>query len=179
MSSRPWSELDRPRRRRAVVNTVVAMALTWVLLVGIYYLIPFTDRTSGGPLVRLVLGGAAFVGVLVWQVRNILDAEVPGLRAVRALGALVPLFLLAFAAIYLSMSEASTATFSEPLGHTGALYLAVTVFSTVGFGDITPDSDTARLVVSAQMILDLVLIGALVRLLTTAAKVSRGGADAP
>ncbi len=179
MSSRPWSELDRPRRRREVVNTVVAMTVTWVLLVGIYYLVPFTDRTSGGPLVRLVLGVAAFVGVLVWQVRNILDAEVPGLRAVRALGAVVPLFLLVFAAIYLSLSEGSTATFSEPLDHTGALYLAVTVFSTVGFGDITPDSDTARLIVSAQMLLDLVVIGAVVRLLTTAANVSRGGGDAP
>lgn len=59
---------------------------------------------------------------------------------------------------------------SEPLNHTGALYLAVTVSSTVGFGDVTPDDDLARIATSAQMLLDLVVIGAVVRLLTTAAE---------
>ena len=62
---------------------------------------------------------------------------------------------------------------SEPLNHTGALYLVITVFSTVGFGDITPKGDLARIVTSIQMLLDLVVIGAVVRLLTTAAKSGR------
>jgi voltage-gated potassium channel len=33
----------------------------------------------------------------------------------------------------------------------------VTVFATVGFGDITATSQPARLIVTAQMILDLIL----------------------
>ena len=77
---------------------------------------------------------------------------------------------MVFAVVYLSLSLGSTAHFSEPLDHTGALYLVVTVFSTVGFGDITPESDLARILVSIQMLLDLVVIGLVVRLLTTAAK---------
>ena len=52
--------------------------------------------------------------------------------------------------------------------------MVVTVFSTVGFGDITPKGDLARILVSIQMLLDLVVIGAVVRLLTNAAK---GGRD--
>ena len=60
--------------------------------------------------------------------------------------------------------------FSEPLDHTGALYLVITVFSTVGFGDITPESNGARIVISIQMLLDLIVIGAVVRLLVSAAK---------
>jgi voltage-gated potassium channel len=173
MSSRPWKELDRRRRRREVITTLIAMAVTWVLLVGIYYLVPFTDRTSGESLVRLVLGIVAFAAVLAWQLRRVVDADIPGLRAVRALGAIIPVFLLVFAAVYLSLSQASTTHFSEPLDHSGALYLTITIFSTVGFGDITPEGDVARLVVSAQMLLDLVVIGAVVRLLTTAANVAR------
>jgi hypothetical protein len=47
--------------------------------------------------------------------------------------------LITFAAVYLSLSESSDTHFSEPLNHTGALYLVITVFSTVGFGDITPE----------------------------------------
>ena len=179
MSSRPWKELDRPQRRREVIATVIAMAITWVLLVGIYYLAPLTDRTSAEWLVRLVLGIVAFAAVLAWQLRMVLDAEVPGLRAVRALGAIIPVFLLVYAAVYLSLSQASTTHFSEPLDHSGALYLTITIFSTVGFGDITPEGDVARLVVSTQMLLDLVVIGVVVRLLTRAATVSRDGTDAP
>ena len=42
--------------------------------------------------------------------------------------------------MYLSLSHASPAAFSERLDHTGAMYLSMTIFSTVGFGDITPVS---------------------------------------
>ena len=77
---------------------------------------------------------------------------------------------MVFAIVYLSLSQSSATHFSEPLDHTGALYLVITVFSTVGFGDITPESDGARIVVSIQMLLDLVVLGAVVRLLVNVAK---------
>ena len=170
---RSWTELSRRQRRREVTRTVIAVALAWALLFGIYYVIPFTDLTSGESLVALVLGIAAFTVVLAWQLRRVMHADLPVLRAIQALGGTIPLFLVTFAAIYLSLSQASTTHFSEPLNHTGALYLAITVFSTVGFGDITPEGDLARIVVSIQMVLDLVVIGAVVRLLTTAAKTGR------
>jgi hypothetical protein len=38
----------------------------------------------------------------------------------------------------------------------------------VGFGDITPRTDTARLVVAAQMLLDLAIIGVVVRVIVNA-----------
>ncbi len=105
-----------------------------------------------------------------------LAADLPELRAIEVLAIVVPLFLFLFASLYLTMSHSSAAAFSEPLDHTGALYFAITIFSTVGFGDITPKTDLARIVVSAQMLLDLVLLGTLVRLLVTAARsgLSRG-----
>ena len=58
------------------------------------------------------------------------------------------------------MSTLGTGNFSqEDLSRTDALYFTVTVFSTVGFGDISPTSESARLVVSGQMILDLFILG--------------------
>ena len=179
MSPRRWADLDHHQRRRAVIATLIEVTLTWALLLGIYYLIPYTDRTSAGSLVRLMLGIAAFVVFLAWHLRRITRADFPGLRAVQALGVTIPLFLVIFAVLYLSLSQASTTHFSEPLNHTGALYLTVTVFSTVGFGDITPKGDLARIVVSIQMILDLVVIGAVVRLITTAAKTGLSGSPSP
>ena len=40
-----------------------------------------------------------------------------------------------------------------------ALYFTVTVFATVGFGDIVATTQLARLVVTVQMILDLGVLG--------------------
>ena len=178
-SAARWTELDRSRRRRVVVRTIVEVVLTWALLFGIYYLIPFTDRSSAESVVRFALGTVVFVVVFAWQLRRVARAEFPGLRAIRALGVAIPLFLVVFAVLYLSLSQASTTHFSEPLDHTGALYLVITVFSTVGFGDITAEGDLARISVSIQMLLDLVVIGAVVRLLTTAAKTGISGAASP
>jgi len=44
------------------------------------------------------------------------------------------------------------------------------VFSTVGFGDITANSEAARLVVTGQMIADLVIIGIAVKVIVGAVK---------
>ena len=97
-------------------------------------------------------------------------AELPELRAAEALGIVIALFLAAFSGVYLGMSNGNHAAFTQELDHTRALYFTISVFSTVGFGDITPRTDPGRLVVSAQMLLDLVIIGAVVRVILSAAK---------
>jgi hypothetical protein len=165
-----WTELDRRRRSREILSTAIAVVLAWILLFAAYYLVPFDDLTGRESFVRLVIGIAAFVVVLALQLHGVKRDDLPGLRAIQALGVTIPLFLVVFAIVYLSFSQSSTANFSEPLDHTGALYLVITVFSTVGFGDITPESNGARIVVSIQMLLDLVVIGAVVHLLVNAAK---------
>jgi voltage-gated potassium channel len=170
MSMHPLTELDRRQRRLEITASVISALLTCSLLLVIYYLIPFDDLTSGQSLLRLAVGVVVFTVVLVWQLRGVAHAAYPVLRAVHALAVTIPVFLVAFAAVYISLSQGSAAHFSEPLDHTGALYFAITIFSTVGFGDITPEDDLARIVVSIQMLLDLVVIGLVVRLLATAAK---------
>ena len=47
----------------------------------------------------------------------------------------------------------------ESMNHTNALYFTVTVFATVGFGDITAQTETAPLLVTGQMITDLIILG--------------------
>ena len=47
--------------------------------------------------------------------------------------------------------------FTQPLTRTDALYFTVTVFSTVGFGDISPKLEAARVVLIAQMLSHRVL----------------------
>ena len=59
----------------------------------------------------------------------------------------------------------SAGYFSQPLTRSSALCFTVTVFTTVGFGDITGQTETAQLVVTGQMVADLVVIGIAVKLI--------------
>ena len=96
----------------------------------------------------------------------------PGLRAADALASTLPLYLVLFASTYFVMERVAAGSFTEPLTRTDALYFAVTVFSTVGFGDISAKSETARVVLIVQMLADLALLGAGIRVLLGA--VQRG-----
>jgi voltage-gated potassium channel len=132
-------------------------------VVVLYYLLPLdhrvTWRTAGW-----LIGGLVLVALLVGaQIRAILRARYPTLRAVEALGTSIPLFLVLFAALYEMLAATDPASFSQHLTRTDTLYFVVTVFSTVGFGDITAVSETARVLVTVQMICDLVLIGLVIR----------------
>jgi voltage-gated potassium channel len=81
--------------------------------------------------------------------------------------------LLLFAAAYFLMSQSDAYTFTSELSRADALYFTVTVFSTVGFGDISAQTEPARLVVSVQMMLDPVILGVGVRVILGAVERSR------
>jgi hypothetical protein len=152
--------LGRAKRRRLIAVALLRSLAAAVVLVALYYLLPL-DRLTGVPLaVLLAIGLVVLLAVSAWQVRTIISAKYPAVRAIEALATTVPLFLLLFAAAaYFVMAKTSPASFSGHLTRTDAFYFTVTIFSTVGFGDITAVSESARLVVTAQMILDLLILG--------------------
>jgi len=153
-----YDELPAAARRRLLVRALVRPTLSTTGLVLTYYLLPMDGET--GPTAIAVFVALVFVvAVLTWQVRTIRTATYPRLRAIETTAISLPLFILVFAAAYFAMSSSSPASFSEGLDRTDALYFAVTVFATVGFGDITPVSQGARVLVTIQMIGDLLLVG--------------------
>jgi voltage-gated potassium channel len=172
------SELSKAQRRRALLRTSCLIVIAWFVLIGSFFVAPIGGTPSGlSEIARLGAGIALIAGVLAWQTRHIVRAELPELRAVEALAVFFPLFLVLFSTAYLSLSHQSPADFSQHLDHVRALYFTITVFSTVGFGDITPRTDPARLLVSLQMLLDLAIIGVVVRLIFGAAKVGLARQD--
>jgi voltage-gated potassium channel len=119
--------------------------------------------------VTLTLALLILTAVTVGQVKVISSATYPALRAIEALATTLPLFLLLFASAYVIMAGANPNNFStHSLTRTNALYFTVTVFSTVGFGDITAASESAPLVVTVQMLLDLLALGLVVRAFVSA-----------
>ncbi len=160
--------------RRLIIWAVVRSLLCAVVLVVVYYLLPLDRSWDSKAVIRLLIGMLVFAGVMVWAVRSIAGSRYPGLRAAETLALILPLFLLLFASTYFVMERASAASFTEPLTRTDALYFTVTVLSTVGFGDITAKSEAARVALIIQMLADLVLLGAGIRVLLGA--VQRGRA---
>jgi voltage-gated potassium channel len=173
--------------RRLVLRALLRASLTAAVLVVLYYALPMTGALTGSAAAVLAVGLLVFAVVISWQVRAIMGSAYPGLRAVEALAAAIPLFLLVFAAAYLMIAGADAAAFSEPLGKTDALYFTVTVFATVGFGDITPRTELARIVTMVQMLGDLLVLGLIVRVMVGAVKAgiqrrgaaTGGGGDRP
>jgi len=149
---------------------VLRSALSVSALLAAYFLIPSRNaeqRTSWWWLVLQLCAYAVIVGI---QVPAIVTAKYPILRAAETVAILVPLYILIFARIYLANSIEDPSGFTEPLDTVTALYFTVTVFSTVGFGDIVASTDSMRLLVTVQMILNLVVYGAVIRLVVSAAR---------
>lgn len=172
MTTDPHQELPAAKRRRLIYGAVLRGLLTAIVLVVLYYVLPdrsWNDRTALRILAELLV----FAGITTWQVRTITGSRYPGLKAAQALGLIVPLYLLVFASTYYVMEGVSAANFTQPLTKTDALYFTVTVFSSVGFGDITPRSEPARVVLIVQMLGDLAVLGAGVRILLEAVRRGR------
>jgi hypothetical protein len=151
------------RRRRISLGLARSAGLTAVL-VGVYYLAPLTQLAEVPLPLSLIVGLIALSAVASWQLKAVVRARHPGIRAVQALATTAPLFLLLFATSYFLMAQADAESFTaHPLTRTDTLYFTVTVFATVGFGDISPASQGARLLVIVQMILDLLVLGLGVR----------------
>jgi Ion channel len=185
MTDQHDQELPQAKRRRLIAGAVLRALLSTTVLVVLYYLLPLNQPRDAATAARLLAGLAVFAGVMVWQVRAVIGSRYPGMRAFEALGLIVPLYLLLFASTYFLMERASAASFTQPLTRTDALYFSVTVFSTVGFGDITAKSETARVVLIVQMLGDLALLGAGARVLLGAVRRGQqrgsgtGGPDGP
>jgi voltage-gated potassium channel Kch len=166
--------LDPARTRRLVgVGLLRSLVITSVLIGG-YYVLPL-DRLGDVSLgVILMVGLLLLATAMVFQVRATVGAAHPALRAVESLATSIPLFLVMFSATYFVMSEAAADNFNTPaLTRTDALYFSVTSFATVGFGDIVATSDTARILVTVQMVLDLIVLGLVFRVFLGAVQLAR------
>ena len=152
---------------------VIVALLVWYFVAPLNR--PWTPRMAVAVLAGLLVVGA----VLVWQIRAVLVSPTPRLRAASVLAVSLPLVVVLFAAAYVVMSHDRRDAFSEPLSRIDALYFAMTVFATVGFGDIAARSQPARLLVLVQMLADLIYVGLLARALFEAARLGAAKHPSP
>jgi voltage-gated potassium channel len=175
----PYAELSARERRRLVIGASLRTLATIAVVVALYFLMPMDRAVTAATVGELVIGGLVLLVISAWQIGEIMRSEHPGIRAVEALAFVVPVYVLLFATAYFLMAHAQPTTFGVHLTRTDAMYFSTTVFTTVGFGDIAAKSQAARVVVTFQMALDLVIIGIVVRGVLSAIKTGRERPAAP
>lgn len=151
-------------------RTVTVLGGTLLL----YALVPIGEGAASTLIA--VAAGLGLLGVLLVffrQFGRIERAERPGAAAIEALFLVAGLYLTLFAAIYVALSASSVTSFTEPLDKVAGIYFSVTILATVGFGDIAPKTDLAQILVTLQMILNIVLLGTAVKMLSLSARHAR------
>ena len=146
----------------SVVRTLAGMAVIFLVL----SLVPQRpDASVILPILLVIVGVAVYGWFFAHQVKKVTHAIHPEIRSIEALVLVATMFLAVFAAVYVMIASQSPDSFTEPLNHFTAYYFALTVLATVGFGDIAPISDGARLACKIQMAIDIAFIGATVKIL--------------
>jgi voltage-gated potassium channel Kch len=171
------STVDRPSRRD-IIASIARVGVSAGVLFGAFALAPLD--LSGREVLGVRLAACVILPTLVLglQILAVARSPYPRLRAVEAVAISFPLLICLFASTYYAMGRANPASFSEVLTRTDALYFTVTIFATVGFGDVVAASQTARIGVTLQMLADLLLIGVIARVLLGTARQRRAALEA-
>jgi voltage-gated potassium channel len=163
-------DMERRHVRRSVAAALGRATAAAALLLTAYALMPLAVLSGSGLVMRIVIAFAVIGGATWWEIRAVGRAEIPQLRAVEALAVTVTVIVVSFAACYLNLSQHDPAAFNEELGRISALYFTMTTIATIGYGDIHPVSEQARVGVMIQIVANVVVLGAAVRLIIAMAR---------
>ncbi len=155
--------------RFVAISLVRSMAQVTVIAVA-YHVLPVSSSQPGGIGIRALVAAVAIAAVVVWQLRGIQLSKYPIVRGFEALTVAVSFMVCVFATAFLCLSARDVNAFSEPLEPTGALYFTMTTLTTTGYGDIYARTDGARIAVMVQMLFNVVVIGAVIKLILSAAR---------
>jgi hypothetical protein len=117
------------------------------------------------------IGVAAIVGTVPITIRRlhaVRRSDQPVLAALEAVILLLAMLVLGFAAIYFAIGV-DLDQFSGLETRVDALYFTVTTLSTVGFGDVHAAGQAARVLVTVQILVNLLFLGVVVRVMARAA----------
>jgi voltage-gated potassium channel len=179
MSQHAASGLPRADvRPRTLLLDVVALLLFVVAIVAAYFRMPAGEVQVANILQAGLLVSVAVGLLLFFQMRSLRKVSSSRAPLLRALGSVVVFFasyLVIFAYVYLSLEATMPGQVPGVTTHVDGLYFTVTMITTVGFGDLAPAGQAARAVSTVQMLVNLVLLGLVVRL---SVKVGRDAAEA-
>ena len=163
----------RLRQPRAGVAAAVMhmLAIVGVAIVA-YSLLPMRGRWAWLGAVGAIAAQLLLVPFTVRRARYLTTSSQPFLDAAVAVTTIVTVLIFGFAGVFMVLSR-------DPGQVDGletkidSVYFTVTTLSTVGTGDIHAEGQMARVVATLQMLINLILLGVAVRLLSVVAQKRR------
>ena len=148
-------------RRRAVRRGVARTVLLLAGFTAAFLLVPWKALNLGDTVLVtgvFLIGLSGAAALIVWQVIAYRDAKLSG--SARLQGLLVALYVavLFFALSYYLLAISNPEAIAGLETRLDALYFSLTTVSTVGFGDVHAVNQTARAVVSLQLVFDLMFV---------------------
>lgn len=159
---RPLEAVPDAARRRLVRRSLLRSLGVVAVLLGGFAVLPLRGHRWW---VGIGLGVALLVAIAPLtfsRLRKVLGSDRPVAEALEAVVQLFALLVVGFASIYFAMNRDGTQVEGVET-RLDALYFTVTTLATVGFGDLVPVSQAARLVVTGQIVSDLIFVGLVVR----------------
>ena len=157
-------------RHHPLVSLLWHTTVVLVLLTVGYYLLPLRapwgDVVTAGRLAGSVVAWGVLVVFLRMAARRSRERQRPEYYRIQRLLSALYLLVLGFALVYVVTATAAPAQFSGLANRTDALYFSVTTTATVGFGDVHAAGTQARLMVTVQMLFNMIYIGTALRILT-------------
>jgi hypothetical protein len=135
-----------------------------VALVAAYFLVPL-EGSLAFRLFCYAVGLALVVFVIGRQMRRHFASRNNDIR-IDSLALAIVLTVLLFALTYYTLNTAQPGDFAELTTRVDALYYSLTIATTTGFGDVSAHSQLARVLVSLQLVFNMLLVATAVPLLT-------------
>ncbi|GGL64666.1 membrane protein [Streptomyces fumigatiscleroticus] len=150
----------QPPSPRGVWPALAAVLFVAALLTA-YFLLPLNRLGPRRPVLSwtlFVLALALVAALMLRQIRGVLTGR-PGTRPGLVIPLLMSLSVLVFASGYFALSR-HPGEFAGLRTRLDALYFTVVTLATVGYGDITPQGQTARVMTVLQILYNFVFLTA-------------------
>lgn len=146
--------VKRPLLNRLILPIGVLLA---------YFVMP--ENTESGPVGVLLGAILAIVGLgaVMWVIVDEIQRAEKRLQLIHLL-LVLELVVVIFASAYYGVAVNRPGEFVGLATRLDALYFSLTTVATVGYGDISAAGQLARLIVSVQLVFNLVFVAALVGL---------------
>ncbi|MEU2895351.1 potassium channel family protein [Streptomyces sp. NPDC001273] len=137
------------------------------VLVAAYFLLPLDRLGPQRPALSWVLFGVALALIALLLLRQVVRVllSVPGVRPGLVIPPLMCLSILVFATAYLALAR-NPGELDGISTRLDALYFTLVTLATIGYGDITPRGQEARLVAVLQIVYSFVFLTAAATSLT-------------
>ena len=145
--------------------------LTIVVPVVVYFAMPL-DREFGVLIatVLVITAAASLIPLSIRQAQMVLTSGDPLFDAMRCIVSALVFLVISFSSAYFVLAANYDNQIKGLDTKLDGIYFTITILATVGFGDISATGQTARGIVSVQMVVNFAVLAVSLRVITWALK---------